>query len=275
MHPGTAVTLPGGAVIGGRLAREAAFHPFTGRLEEALAELAGAPGLSRPARVTALLSTALAEVDGARSTPEMVAGLGFTDRQFLMLAFALEHRDDQQWRHVVCTRCLERFDIGFRLSALPLTPAGEGYPSAELALGGARLRLRVPTGSDEERVALLTPSEARRALAAGCVVSIDGLPPAPAILQGLCDTDIDSIDAALEALSPQLGTTLSTACSHCGAPQTLELDPYTLALPQTGELHRDIHALALRYHWSEHEILGLPRERRRLYLELLDEAGHA
>src|SRR5262245_15093929 len=135
MAPGTEVTLPGGTLIGGTLVREAAFRPFTGRLEDELAELAEAPGLSRPARVTALLAAALARIGPDPATPERVAGLGFTDRQFLMLAFALEHGEDEQWRHLLCSRCGERFDVGFRLSALPLMPAGEGYPSATIAAG--------------------------------------------------------------------------------------------------------------------------------------------
>jgi hypothetical protein len=274
MVPGTELTLPGGTLVGGTLVREAAFRPFTGRLEDELAELDDAPGLSRPARVSAFLAAALARIGREPATRERVAGLGFTDRQFLMLAFALEHGEDQQWRHLLCARCGERFDVGFRLSALPVTPAGEGYPSATIAAAQAKLAVRVPTGADEEEVALLEPAAARRALALACVLSIDGLPPAPAALERLSDADIDVIDAALDALSPQLCTTLATACTQCGAAQTLELDPYASALPEATHLYRDVHALALRYHWSEPDILALPRARRRLYLDLIDEGMH-
>ena len=35
---------------------------------------------------------------------------------------------------------------------------------------------------------------------------------------------------------------------------------------------REVHTLALRYHWSEGEILALTRPRRRRYLELLAES---
>ncbi|MGH7392800.1 MAG: DUF6760 family protein [Candidatus Rokuibacteriota bacterium] len=37
-------------------------------------------------------------------------------------------------------------------------------------------------------------------------------------------------------------------------------------------LYRDVHALAWHYHWSEREILTLPREKRRRYLGLLAQA---
>jgi hypothetical protein len=273
MHAGTAVTLPGGALVGDRLAREAAFHPFTGRLEERLAELVDSAHGPRPTRVSALLVSVLAHIGGQPATPKRVASLGFTDRQFLMLAFALEHRDDEQWRHVACARCGARFDVGFRLSDLPVSPAGAGYPWAQSTLAGKSLRLRVPTGENEERIAGMAPVPARRALALTCIASIDGAPPAPADLDALGDAEIESIDAALDSVTPQLATTLSTACSECGAAHTLELDPYDMAVPVPQQLYRDVHALALRYHWSEDQILQLPRERRRLYLELIDQSA--
>src|SRR6185503_2627078 len=224
MHEPTAVTLPGGALIGERLERDAAFRPFTGRLEEGLAGLIDAPRASRAARISAVLAAVLAHVGGRPATPELVASLGVTDRQFLMLAFAREHSDEEQWRQLVCTHCGARFDIGYSLSRLPVSPAGEGYPWTELVLAGKRLRLRVPTGEDEERIAALDAPAARRALALACIVAIDGAAPAPAALEALGDAGIDAIDEALDALPPQTATTLSTACSECGGANALELD---------------------------------------------------
>ncbi|HWM92974.1 MAG TPA: hypothetical protein VN493_19580 [Thermoanaerobaculia bacterium] len=36
-------------------------------------------------------------------------------------------------------------------------------------------------------------------------------------------------------------------------------------------LLREVHELALRYHWSERQILGLALRRRRAYLQLMEE----
>jgi hypothetical protein len=36
-------------------------------------------------------------------------------------------------------------------------------------------------------------------------------------------------------------------------------------------LYREVHYLAYYYHWSEPEILAMPRSKRRTYLELLGE----
>lgn len=269
MLPGTAVTLPGGALISERLEREAAFRPLTGRIEAQLAELARSD-LTPPQRVSAMLATMLAHVGGHPASETLTAGLGVPDRQFLMLAFALECGNDEQWRHVTCARCHARFDVGFRLSQLPVTAAGAGYPWAELGLGGRQVRLRLPTGDDEAGIAAMAPAPARRALALHCVVAIDGMTPDREMLDAFGEWEIDAIDAALEAIAPQVATSLSTACTECGAAQTLELDAYRIFAFETQPLYREVHALASRYHWSEAQILQLPRERRRLYLDLID-----
>src|SRR5262245_52192576 len=192
MQAGTKIRLPGGALLDGALAREAEFRPLTGRLEEELAERAETEGGSRPARVSALLAAALAHVGGRAATPELVAGLATTDRQVLMLALALEHTENEQWRHITCAACSGRFDIGCHLSSLPLTPAAEGYPWTEIDAAGRRLRLRMPTGEDEARAAGLERAQARRALALACVAAIDGAAPQPAALEALGEAEIDA-----------------------------------------------------------------------------------
>ena len=40
---------------------------------------------------------------------------------------------------------------------------------------------------------------------------------------------------------------------------------------KSDELHREIHFLAIHYHWSEADILALPRQKRHLYQRLLAE----
>jgi hypothetical protein len=268
MH--TAVTLPGGMWRADRRVRDATFRPLTGHLEQQFAVLAGQPGTA--ARVSGVLAAALATLGGVAVTPSMTAALCVTDRQFLMVALACQLGSDQQWRHLACARCEARFDIGFKLSELPLSPAGSTYPWTEIEVSGQQLRLRVPTGEDEAAITGLDAEAARNAVAERCVVAVDNESRAmPASLQ-LDAAAVDAIDAALDAVTPQLGTTLSTACRECALPQRFEIDPYRLALPDAEELYREIHALALRYHWSESQCLRLPRERRRRYLALIEQS---
>lgn len=266
----TAITLPGGALIDGQVVRAAMFRPLTGRLEQQLAAAAELPSV--PHRVSAVLATALAYIGKHPMTEAVAARLSVSDRQFLVLAVALEFGDDQQWRHLICSRCRARFDVGFRLSELPLTPAGDGYPFAETIVSGRRLRLRVPTGEDEAQIIELAPGDARRTLACRCVVAIDGDAPSDEALAALDDAAIDAIDAALDAVAPQLATVVSTACSECGTAHSLEIDPYRMPALDTEALYRDVHTLALRYHWSEAQCLRLPRDRRQIYVDLIDQS---
>jgi hypothetical protein len=37
------------------------------------------------------------------------------------------------------------------------------------------------------------------------------------------------------------------------------------------QLERDIHLLAWNYHWTEREVLSLPRKKRRRYVEMVNE----
>lgn len=272
MQAGTEVTLPGGALIDGRLARSAALHPLTGRLEQRLAALVDAPAQAVAETVSAVLAAALAHVGERPVTEASAARLSVGDRQFLMLALALECTQDAQWRHITCGRCEARFDVGFRFTELPVQPAGTSYPWVDATIAGRRVRLRVPNGEDEAHVARLAPNSARRALALRCVVAIDDAPPEIAVLDGFGNAEIDAIDAALDEVTPQLSTSLGTACNECGAPHVLKVDPYRIGPIDAGQLYRDVHALAWRYHWSEAQILRLPRRRRQLYLALIDQS---
>lgn len=67
---------------------------------------------------------------------------------------------------------------------------------------------------------------------------------------------------------------LEVHCPECGEvfdfpfhPPGFFLDRLKVGLP---ELYREVHALAFHYHWSEGEILAMPRQKRRMYLDILD-----
>lgn len=249
--------------------RAAVFRELTGRLEQQLAASADQPAA---ARVSEVLTAALATLGGEPVTRALVDALSVSDRQFLMLALALQFDAGSQWRQLRCTRCAALSDVGFELRELPLSVAGAGYPFTAVSSGGRCLRLRVPTGEDELAVAGLELQAARARLAARCVVAIDGEPHTAAAPLVLSAADVDAIDAALDAIAPQVATALSTACSQCAAPQQLQIDPYRTLPTDAGALYTEVHALALRYHWSEAQCLRLPRARRRLYLQLIDQS---
>ncbi|HEV8579145.1 MAG TPA: hypothetical protein VGX68_08680 [Thermoanaerobaculia bacterium] len=250
--------LPGGIVRDGERRRHFAFRPVDGALETALAEAVSAP--SMPAAVTAALAAALAEVGGEPSSPEVVRELAVGDRQFLVRQLSAHLGRDRVWLTAVCQACGERFDFEVPQTELPVKEAGAGYPYAEAGTPRARLRLRVPTGADQEAVADLPDDRAVRALFERCLLS------------GVAaeDEDLAAAEAALEAAAPEVALAALAACPACGAQSEIAVDPYLVLAASPEELFVEVHRLASSYHWSEAEILALPRARRQLYLRLID-----
>ena len=255
--------LPGGLWQKGERLRDWSFAPLMGAVELAVAEAArGVGGL--PQRITAVLSAALGELGGCEASPEAVRSLCVADRQFLMRQLAVMLGTEEEWLSASCKRCGSTFDVPLRPLELPIKPAAESYPFTEVETSLGRLRLRVPTGADQEAIARIAdPAEARRTLARRCRVE----PVAEARLQ---ESDLDRIETALEEVAPELVTRVQVTCIDCGSLNELFLDPYACLSRAGTEIYSDIHVLASIYHWSEREILGLPRERRQLYIALVD-----
>lgn len=242
--------LPGGIVKDGERRRSFEFRPVDGTLEAALAEAAAAP--SMPRAVTSVLAAALAELGGEPVEERTVRDLAVGDRQFLARQLSVHLGHDPVWLTAVCRACGESFDFEVRQADLPVKEAGESFPYAQA--GG--LRLRVPTGADQEAIAGLPDERAVKILFERCRIEGDG--------------DIAAAEAAIEEASPEVALAALAACPACGAGNEVAVDPY-LGLPAHGEeLFAEVHLLASSYHWSEAEILALPRARRRLYLRLID-----
>lgn len=76
---------------------------------------------------------------------------------------------------------------------------------------------------------------------------------------------------------PQAELVIDMQCPECGQGFSALFDSAQFYLREigqrAGQLYRDIHTLALAYHWSEADILALPFQRRQMYLNLLDEGG--
>lgn len=255
--------LPGGLLRGGELRRDYAFAPLTGEVELALAE-AGRGGGSLPRRVTAVLSAALAELAGGPATPEEVRSLCVADRQYLMRQLGARLGPAELWLSAGCAECGAAFDLPVRPAELPVKPAGAGFPVAVVSTeAGGEARFRVPTGADQEAVAgLADPDEARRLLARRCRLEPSGL--------DLAEGDLEKVEEALERVSPELTLRVGVACPECGAANEVYIDPYRCLGAIGDDLFGEIHALASVYHWSEREILGMPRERRHLYLRMVE-----
>ena len=125
---------------------------------------------------------------------------------------------------------------------------------------------RLPSGADVLAVEALPHAD--DALARRCIRTAD--PPAYVRQR---------IEAAMEAMAPNLAGDLGGACPSCGAMVMVHFDPRRFCLRELRDrarfVYEDIDVLARRYHWSERAILTLPPARRTSYAELARQAGAA
>jgi hypothetical protein len=252
--------LIGGVLIDGRLGREVVLAPMTGEIELMLAEIAQAD-MAAPDKVTRFLAAAVAAVGGAPVEPE---ALSVPDRQHLVRGIGAALGGDLVWLTSRCGACEAGFDIPVRQSLLPVKPAGPDYPRRAVSVRGRPATLRAPTGADQAAVAHLPEQEA---LAALIDRLLDGTGPPAA---ELTEEEVAAIEAEVEAMMPETALEALARCPECGAENRVPVDPYLSITTAGGEIYGDVHVLACRYHWSEADILRLPRSRRKRYLALID-----
>ena len=223
-----------------------------------------------PEAVSRALLASLEWLAGEPPTRAAVDALCVADRQFLMRALEAHLGHGSGWFEASCTQCAARFDFRIDLADLPHKPAGSGFPQAAVTLGRRRLRLRVPSGADQIRVLGEDPAARREALLRALEIpAADGCRRLPAQLR---EADFARCEGALEAVAPQLALEVAAACPECGHSNRVGLDPYGVLGHGAAGLLADVHRLAWHYHWSEGEILALPRGRRAHYLRLVDAA---
>lgn len=255
------VSLPGGLFVEGERCQDAALRPLTGEDEAFLTEQGD--GLSAPARATALLARCLERLGPFQPVPQdAVRALTAGDREALLLQLRRVTFGERLECVVTCPDpdCGERMDLDLRVGDLLL----ESYDDARPEHEAGAVRFRLPTGADLEAAAE----------AAG-----DGLDRAERLLLERClvagepDSRIDDLMAELD---PQADLELVVACPACGRELTVVFDAGEFLAREVGlgrdALLREIHLLALHYHWPESELMAMTAGRRRRYLAYLAEA---
>jgi hypothetical protein len=260
--------LPGGVLQDGRLRRDFRFRAVTGEIERFFCE-SGSNSRSLPEQVTQVLASALDEVGGQQADRELVRSMSVGDRLFLITRLESIVHPGPKWVTASCGDCGELIQFQVDADALPVVEAAEGYPRMPCKLSIGTAELRVPSGADEETVAL-TCHDTRDGMheLLSRLLTIDGGAVDASLLT---EDDMARIDRALDVVSPQVGTSAHIDCPHCGAAREVAIDPYAWLAKESEALDREIHTLAFHYHWSESDILRLPRQRRERYLKLIDE----
>ncbi|WP_287128396.1 hypothetical protein [Candidatus Cyanaurora vandensis] len=197
------------------------------------------------------------------------ANLCVSDLDALLLQLRQELFGDWVRSDLGCPGCSQRFDLSFRLSdylqrhvprrARGVEPAADGW----FRLKNSPVSFRLPTGADQ--LALTGDVDPEQLLVRRCIR------PDP-----LTSRWRRRVEQAMGALAPSLSQDLAGQCPACGLVVLVFFDAQQFTLrelcDQARGVYEEIHLLAGYYHWSEAEILALPRVRRRHYAEFIRQA---
>jgi hypothetical protein len=286
------VRLPGGWWDpSGRLQRDAVLTVLTGRDEEQLTQ----PGRPETASlVTQVLSRCVRRLGDVSPVPaDVIRGLLVADRDYLLLRLRQATFGDRVRADMFCpwAECGERVSVDFSIDELPVRESARTGPTYGMTLspralagsgkagdlGSGEVAFRLPTGADQEELSGLLASDEARALTLLLARCIERLGPraAPgaevvAALSGLARAEIE---AEMLRAAPMVEREIETTCAGCGrvfaTPVDLRRFFFGELRADNELLYREVHYLAYHYHWSEAEIMAMPRTKRARYLDVL------
>jgi hypothetical protein len=269
------VTLPGGYVDEhGAVHREVELASLTGRDEMELRDQAAR--LTSAAIITALLARCVRRLGSLPAVNENVArGMLVGDREFLVMRL-FEHNCGAAVNGAMrCPNgdCRKLMDMTLSLSDMAVEQRPVPARHFHLRLSGEPAReitFRLPTGGDQEAVTGIDDKvRAATALLARCTgLGESEISALPAPIR-------DEIDAEMERRAPQADLEIEATCPECGClfSGRAEWPAHCLAnlVSEATGLERDVHVLAWHYHWSESDVLSMPRAKRRRYIGLIEE----
>ncbi len=237
---------------------------MTGTVELGVAA-AVAPRLNRPDQVSEVLSTVFAEIGGVATDMARVRRLASGAREWLLQRAAGLFWKDTGWFQSTCATCETVYDLPLVLEGAPRKPASDRFPVVTVRTSLGERAFEAPNGLHEEILAHDRDGDPARALVAACGLGRDAHDDAAAFTAA----DLDAIDAALDAASPDVADEVSTVCPACNSAVVARIDPLEFAFPSVQSVLGDVHEIASAYHWSEEAILALPSGRRRAYAGLI------
>ena len=225
------------------------------------------------ARTTLLLSRCVfADRDSGPASTKLVRGLTAGDRDALLLHLRRITVGRRIAALVHCERCHEALELDVEIESLIGAPARDEDGVHELTVerdgSPCTVRFRVPDGGDMEDAAPLAvrdPAAAERLVLQRCIEGPAVEELSPAVIDRVCE--------AMRERDPQAEMLLEGSCFKCGERFTLAFDAARYVFREMEQaqaaLERDVHLLALHYHWSENEILAMTPGRRGRYVQRL------
>ncbi len=274
----------------GTVHRRAVYRPLSGREEEILAVRDSTS--SAAALVSEVLASCIEAIgDICPITVDHARGLSVSDRQYLLLKLRGVTFGEKVQAIVQCpmVRCNAKVDIDFHLSQLPVpksnTPLEYKFQLSDEAYQQLSehtkrdVRFRLPLGSDQEAIAVMVSSNEAKALSqllSYCLITIGDIEqPTLEQTQSLPSLVRREIEQQLEEVTPETEMVMDVVCPECGCEFSA---PFNIQDFFFGELkindtvlRKEVHYLAYHYHWSETEIMTMPRQKRRQYIDTLAE----
>lgn len=136
------------------------------------------------------------------------------------------------------------------------------------------LEIRFPTGNDQQHWLLYAGDNLEQEMSTGLITRING--EKPSMDWKLPKGWLPAVAEILESNDLFTGLILQAECPTCGRINDIafDLEDYLLRQleQQQWQLKRQVHQLASIYHWTESEIVALPKKRREEYLQFIHEA---
>lgn len=196
--------------------------------------------------------------------------LSISDLDAALLAVRRMLLGDRVQATVRCA-CNERIDIEFRVDEYlthhaPRTPPRVASAGDEgwWRLDGGEGAFRLPTAADQ--LAISVHPEPLLELERRCF--------RPANLSKIVRR---KMEAAMEALAPNLCGVLEGLCPRCKARVQVGFDPQRYVVEELRQraafVFEEVHLLASAYGWHERDILAMPQSRRVRYANLIQESA--
>jgi hypothetical protein len=167
---------------------------------------------------------------------------------------------------VTCPNCGVENEFVVPVALILALPTPDPGWRAQVEIDGTPATTRLPTVDDLAETTGMSMAEAVRVLAdRTCTPRPE---PGP-----LGDETVRLLATDWERADPAAHITLDLACVSCDAELTVSVDPAEFVARDldrhVSRLLGEVHTIASAYGWREGEILALPRDRRRHYLELI------
>ena len=284
------VTLPVGITAGtGAIIRDVWLEPITGN-DEIWIDRVGSE-MSLPQWVSLVLNRCVTPVGMARMEG-LAQEMAVADRDILILSLRLLTFGPDIWGIAGCPHegCGVSLDFTFHLPELevPVSGADKGMGQITISrqFAGVLEKLsfvfREPNGSDQEAIAAIIPNdplEALLQLISRCVIQVDGASAVSTdILKTVRHEELLAMERMIAERTTSFDWEFKLTCPECSGQFSAQLDLHAFYWEELNllkdDLWREVHEMAFYYHWSEGDILSLPRWKRKRYLNYIhDEAG--